>query len=75
MATSANTFEAYLQGLRLVRGTGAGVNERSYYAPLHGLLDAVGKTLKPNVGIIGLSQGIHIPSRRHGHARAYRRIG
>jgi hypothetical protein len=49
METSADIFESYLQGLRLVRGTGSGVDELSYYPALHALLSDVGKTLRPNV--------------------------
>lgn len=49
MADSAKAFEEYLQGLRLVRGSGAGVDELSYYHPLATLLNATGQTLKPHV--------------------------
>jgi hypothetical protein len=45
-------LETYLQKLRTVRATGAGVKETSYYTPLANLLNDVGKTLKPKVNCI-----------------------
>jgi len=39
----------YLNDLKAVRATGAGVPETSYYAALSNLFNAVGKTLKPKV--------------------------
>ena len=41
--------EAYFADLRRVRASGGATGERSYYAPLEGLLRAVGATLKPKV--------------------------
>ena len=41
--------EDYLNYLRIIRASGGGTNELSYYPPLTNLLDAVGGTLKPKV--------------------------
>ena len=41
--------EAYFADLRRVRASGGGTGERSSYAPLANLLDAVGAALKPKV--------------------------
>ena len=43
-----DAVEAYLTGLRLIRGTGGGTSETSYYAPLERLLNTIGGNLKPN---------------------------
>ena len=45
--------EAYFDHLRLVRASGGGTDERSYYTPLTNLLNAVGGTLRPRVFCIG----------------------
>jgi hypothetical protein len=42
-------LQRYLTELRDLRATGAAVPETSYYPALSGLLDALGKTLKPGV--------------------------
>jgi REP element-mobilizing transposase RayT len=42
-------LEIYLQDLREIRSTGAGVKETSYYPTLSNLLNEVGKHLKPRV--------------------------
>ncbi|MHB9026932.1 MAG: type ISP restriction/modification enzyme [Armatimonadota bacterium] len=42
-------LERYLQGLRDIRATGAGVKEESFYGVLESLLNEVGKALKPKV--------------------------
>ncbi len=47
-----NPLETYLQDLRAVHGTGAGVPETSYYGCLERLLNELGKTLKPKVRCI-----------------------
>lgn len=44
-----NPLETYIRELRDIRSTGAAVKETSYYPALKGLLDEVGKTLKPKV--------------------------
>ena len=44
-----SAFEAYIQDLQEIRATGAAVKETSYYGALEKLLNALGKTLKPNV--------------------------
>jgi hypothetical protein len=41
--------ETYLQELRDIRSTGAGVKETSYYPALSNLFKDVGKRLKPSV--------------------------
>ena len=43
--------EDYLADLRKIRASGGGTGERSYYPPLTNLLNAVGATLKPKVGV------------------------
>ena len=45
--------EAYFADLGRVRASGGGTGERSSYAPLAHLLDAVGATLKPKVFCVG----------------------
>ncbi len=45
-------LETYLQELRAVRYSGAGVRETSYYPALSNLLNEIGKTLKPKVRCI-----------------------
>ena len=45
----ANPLEAYLKEVRDIRGTGAAVDELSYYPALSTLLNDIGKTLKPKV--------------------------
>ena len=42
-------LEEYLDELKAIRSTGAGVPETSYYPALANLFNAVGKTLKPKV--------------------------
>jgi hypothetical protein len=42
-------LEEYLTELRMIRSSGAGVAETSYYPALARMLDAVGKTLRPKV--------------------------
>ena len=56
-------LEAYIRELRLIRASGAGVPETSYYVPLAELLNAVGQTLKPKVRCIMTlkDQGAGIP--------------
>jgi len=46
------TLTEYLNALRAIRVTGAGVAETSYYPALSSLFNAVGKTLKPKVGCV-----------------------
>ena len=41
--------EAYLTDLRLIRASGGGTDELSYYPALTNLLNAVGGTLRPKV--------------------------
>ncbi len=45
--------EAYFADLRRVRASGGATGERSSYAPLANLLNAVGATLKPKVFCVG----------------------
>ena len=45
--------EAYFAELRRIRASGGATGERSSYAPLANLLDAVGATLKPKVFCVG----------------------
>ena len=45
--------EHYFAGLRVVRASGGATGERSTYGPLAGLLNAIGKTLKPKVFCVG----------------------
>jgi hypothetical protein len=58
-----NPFVNYLRNLIEIRGSGAGVKETSYYGTLEGLLNEVGKSLKPRVRcIINLqNQGAGLP--------------
>ena len=44
-----NPIEAYLRDLHLVRSTGAGQPETSFYPALENLLNEIGKALKPKV--------------------------
>jgi hypothetical protein len=44
-----NSLEKYLRELRDIRSTGSAAKETSYYPALIGLLNEVGKTLKPKV--------------------------
>lgn len=46
-------LEHYLQHLREIRATGAGVQEESFYDPLARLLDEIGGALKPRVRCVG----------------------
>lgn len=57
------TLAEYLNALKTIRATGAGVAETSYYPALSNLFNAVGKTLKPKVRcIININnQGAGIP--------------
>ena len=41
--------ETYFNHLRLIRASGGGTDERSYYTPLTNLLNAVGDSLRPKV--------------------------
>ncbi len=45
--------EEYLADLRRIRASGGATSERSYYAPLTNLLNAVGSTLRPKVFCVG----------------------
>ena len=51
--TVAAAVEAYFADLGRVRASGGGTGERSSYAPLAHLLDAVGATLEPKVFCVG----------------------
>ena len=51
--TLSAAVETYFDHLRLVRASGGGTDERSYYTPLVNLLNAVGGTLRPRVFCIG----------------------
>ncbi len=55
--------EAYFADLRRVRASGGATGERSLYAPLANLLNAVGVTLKPKVFCVGelADQGVGHP--------------
>src|SRR3990172_7703570 len=44
-----NPVDTYLSQIQSIRSSGAGVNETSYYPALSGLLNEVGKSLKPKV--------------------------
>jgi len=48
----ADALATYLQELRAIKTSGAGVKETSYYPPLANLLNEVGKGLKPRVKCI-----------------------
>ncbi len=49
----ADTFlQTYLSELQIIRASGTGVKETSYYPAVSSLFNAVGKTLKPNVRCI-----------------------
>ena len=52
-AKLTSAVEAYLVDLRRIRGSGGGTSERSYYAPLTNLLNAVGGSLRPKVFCVG----------------------
>jgi hypothetical protein len=56
-------LETYLSELRVIRSSGAAVKETSYYPVLVGLLNEVGKMLKPKVVCIfnPKNQGAGIP--------------
>ncbi len=45
--------ETYLVHLRQIRASGGATGERSYYAPLTNLLNAIGGTLRPKVFCVG----------------------
>ena len=57
MARTSNKLTAavenYLTDLHLIRASGGAVGERSYYAPLTNLLNAIGSTLRPKVFCVG----------------------
>ncbi len=53
MDEAAGAAAAYFSELARVRGSGGATAERSSYAPLAGLLDAVGAGLKPRVFCVG----------------------
>ena len=42
----------YLHAMRLIRATGAGTAETSYYLPLNDFLNEIGRTLKPRVSCV-----------------------
>lgn len=44
-----NPLKSYLEQMKEIRSTGAGVDEISYYGPLEELLNSIGKMLKPKV--------------------------
>lgn len=44
--------QEYLTEINVIRSTGGGVPETSYYAPLSNLLNSIGKTLKPKVNCV-----------------------
>jgi hypothetical protein len=44
-----NPLETYLKEMRDIRSTGAAVAETSFYPPLSGMLNEIGKALKPKV--------------------------
>ena len=48
-----SAVEAYLADLRQIKASGGATGERSNYAPLANLLNAVGSTLKPRVFCVG----------------------
>lgn len=51
-----NPIETYLQQLRDIHASGAGVPETSYYTPLANLLNEIGRKLQPKVKcIVGLA--------------------
>ena len=52
-AKFTTAVEAYFAELRRVRASGGATGERSSYAPLANLLNAVGATLKPKVFCVG----------------------
>lgn len=58
-----NALEKYLRELSDIRSTGSAVKETSYYPALVGLLNEVGKTLKPKVRCVltPKNQGAGIP--------------
>ena len=45
--------ETYLAHLRRIRASGGATGERSYYAPLTNLINAIGATLRPKVFCVG----------------------
>lgn len=49
MTPRASILEAYLTEISLIRATGAGVEETSYYPALANALSEIGRTLKPRV--------------------------
>ncbi len=53
MTRLASAVEDYLSDLQRVRASGGATGERSSYAPLANLLNAVGSTLKPRVFCVG----------------------
>ncbi len=58
-----NPLEKYLRELRDIRSTGSAVKETSYYPAMVGLLNEIGKTLKPKVRCVltPKNQGAGIP--------------
>ncbi len=58
-----NVLSAYLDELNVIRSSGAGVPETSYYPALANLFNSVGKTLRPRVRCIihTRNQGAGIP--------------
>lgn len=49
MTPKSNVLETYLTEIARIRGTGAGVEETSYYGPLANALNEIGRSLKPKV--------------------------
>ena len=50
--SAMDPLETYLKEARDIHSTGAAVDETSYYGPLAGLFNEIGKTLKPKVRCI-----------------------
>lgn len=63
MSTKPKPAVQFFEALSLIRSSGAGVPETSYYPALSRLLDEIGRTLKPKVACIinPASQGAGIP--------------
>ena len=63
MSTKPQPAAQFFDALSLIRSSGAGVPETSYYPALSRLLDEIGRTLKPKVACIinPASQGAGIP--------------
>ena len=63
MSTKSQPAVQFFHALSLIRSSGAGVPETSYYPALSNLLNEIGRTLKPKVACIinPASQGAGIP--------------